>query len=831
MAEGPDNVAFAPPLAGKWQIPLLLLAVVAFAAALCLYLLRAPGPDWENSYQHLVQRFEKVSDGKYNDVATEAREMLSETSTPERQGRLYRLLGRIRWRSIEQTANPSDNQWAGLREDYTAALRCSQPRTPDDAAIIAERIAVADAALGDTDKAVERLRRVIRTDAADMDPKVRGRILRRMIELQQGPDGGNPQRALTAMIEYIGVKDLDAEQYGWGVGRAVDLLIADDRLIDAGALIARQEARNLGEPYLQHLHYHRARVLAERGLTEQADNVLINLCRELPIDSKLKVDGELLRGELIWQDNPADSAELFGGVLARTAGTPVATAARLGLAKAYGRMGLTDKSLREYETALRSLQTEGDGALVDLGQVRKSLAAGYRMQMAQQQPLTALRFVELERTLGEQMPQRLTRRGRVDVLGRLAAANRMAVKQVETTILEQDDTDAGRARRRVLAQKRVDLLAAAGDALVKLAELTAATDDTTHGDSLWTAAGLFDQAGDRRRAIDTLEAFIAQHGSDERVPEARFLLGRALQADGRYDDAIEVYRANLEARDPVSRHIKAVEGLIPMAECYVAKGEKHFGEAEKILHSVVAGRDEITPASALYRRALFALGRLYYRQDKWRRARQTLSEAVQRDPGQLVPLGQPDPEGQRSRYVRATRSMYFIAESYQQSAREAMRTAKDAEPREARQLRTNARAQLTQSDMLYRKVIDRLEMLDGELSDVDTVVRRNSYFARGDCMYESGRYEEALDRYRQAVHKFQHRPEALGGLTVMYNCYTEMGRNAEAAACLERAAELAKHLSDPEVDASVHPDVLDEWDRWWQTVEYLDPDISDKGQS
>jgi tetratricopeptide (TPR) repeat protein len=342
---------------------------------------------------------------------------------------------------------------------------------------------------------------------------------------------------------------------------------------------------------------------------------------------------------------------------------------------------------------------------------------------------------------------------------------------------------------------------------------------------------LYDQAGDRNRTIDVLERFVASHGSDERVPEARFLLGQALQAAGLYDDAIAVYRANLQTRDPSSRHIKAVEGLIPMAMCCIAKGEEFFGDAEEILYSLVTGRAEVTPTSALYRQALFALGRLYYRQGQWRQARKTLAEAVERDPGKIIPLGQSDPKKNRWRYIRATRSTYFIADSYLHSARDGLRASIDADREQRNQLRENAHTQLARADELYQEVIERLEALDGELDPLNRVFRRNGYFARGDCMYELGRYEDALDRYSQAVHKFQHRPEALAGLTAMYNCYAELGRPDEAEACRERAAELRKHLNGSQADPSTDPAVLDRWDRWLETVKYLNPDVSDEGQS
>jgi len=833
MAGSPDNATATSRLAGRWQIPLLVLGVVAIAAALPLYLLSGPSFDWEKAYQTLVDQVEQVSDGDYASVAKAARKMLSERITPadqtDRRGLLHLLLGDIRWLSIERTATPTDKQWEGLRDDYARALGYGQPKTADAVAIVSERLAEADAALGHLDKAVRRLRGLVGPGAAALESSRRGAILRRLILLQQGRDNGLRQ-TLAELTDYIAIDQLDADQYAWGVGLAVDLLMGDGRLIEAGKLIKDQQTRNLSDAHMRRLAYHRARVLSERGLNEQADNVLINLCKSLPDSSPLLVRCRLLRAELIWQDNPSDAADLYGKIITQASGTPVATAARVGLAMAYGRMGLSDRSLAEYESALTSLAAERENPFVDLPRMRRGLAQAYKARMAADDPLRGLRFIEAERTTSDLMPTRPSRADRVDLLGRLASAHRVAAQQAEAATRQTPDTEAGRSLRRGLNQQRLDHLIEAANALVSLADLAAAIDAETHADSLWTAAELLDQAGSRESSIGVLERFVASHSSDERVPEARFRLGQALQAAGRYDDAIAVFEANLQTRDPSSSHIKAVEGLIPMAMCYVAQGEEFFDEAEEILHNLVTGRAEVTPASGLYRQALFALGRLYYTQGKWRSARRTLSEAVQRDSGRIIPEGQSDPKGLRMRYVRATRSTYFIAESYQQSAREGLLSAKNAESESQAQLRRNAHEQLTRADALYRQVIGRVEEMDGTLSPLDATFRRNSYFARGDCMYEAGQYTEALDRFSQAVHKFQHRPEALAGLTAMYNCYQELSRPDDAEACRQRAVELSKHLKASADDESTDA-VLDRWDRWWETIGYLNPDVSDEGQS
>ncbi len=380
----------------------------------------------------------------------------------------------------------------------------------------------------------------------------------------------------------------------------------------------------------------------------------------------------------------------------------------------------------------------------------------------------------------------------------------------------------------VLRGQRIDQLALAGKAFQERAKAAEKFDVRLYGNSLWQAADAFNRAGRFEDQIQALRTFIASQPTDPRVPEGRFLLGQALQVGGKFDEAIGVYQQNLQFAQPPGRHAKAVEGLIPMAMCYVAKGPDSYSKAEGILVSIIDDEHKVfTPDSEEYHSALYSLGWLYYRQQKWLQAQKALGEAIQRSPGKLLAVSEGDYDVQRDRYCRATRGIFLMADSYHCSARElAGQAQQETKPRLRHQEEEARDQQLTQAEELYSQVISRIEQLEEARGSLDETYRRNSYFARGDCQFELGHYEQALVRCEEAVFHFQTHPAALGGLMQQYNCYMALGRRGEARVAIERARQLRQQIPDSEFQGPDTSNTPAAWDKWFQTVESLNPAVS-----
>ncbi len=824
MTESTDNMgAIASRLAGKWQVPLLLLGVVAVGVAALVLVLRRPTVDWDQAFNRRVAGVEAVSDGDYTVVARAVAEMLNESITPKdnlpHRAKLHALGGEIGWRNIQDNKLTDPRHWRAMREAYMRAIRHGQPKTAE----IAVRLAEAAGALERPADAIAQYK-----EAARLDTTLAAEMSWRIIEIRRGMPEVDDDVWLEELTHLLELSELASDKYAWALDRAVGEMIDRKLLGRARHLVGAQLSRGLGEAHNRQVMYQQARVLAAEGLTEQADNILITLVEKIEPALPLYVKSLLLRGELIWDENPRDAEALFSEVISRAANTPIATAATIGLAKTFGQMQLHDKALDYYAAAVSDLSDGAENPYVSIDELLQGLVNGHNALRAAKKHPEALRFVQLEQDLAEVPGAERDDSGRQDMLGRMAAAHMAMAGQVADEYRRAVDSLAGDVVIAGLAEQRTEHLQAAGDAYMELATEASRTNDELHGDSLWTAASAYDQAGLRDKAVAALKRFIVGRPGDERIPEARFVLGRTLQASGEYDEAIRAYKTNLETRIPGSRHIKAVEGLIPMARCYIAKGPEFFGEAEKILHDVTNDQEGITPGSELYRQALFGLGRLYHSQGKWRQARRVLTEAVQRDPGKPVAASAADPQGYRWRYVRATQSQYYIADSYQHSAREMTAAAMEADVLRRRGLRARAKAQLERAAALHAEVIDLFEALGGDLDATEQAFRRCSYFALGDCMFELGRYPEALERYEKAVFLYQRRPEALGGLIAIYNCHIALGRLGQAQASMERAEELRKHVKYADGDLPEVQTAPVAWNRWLEAVAYLNPEISDE---
>jgi tetratricopeptide (TPR) repeat protein len=831
MTDAQKNAPRAFSLAGKWQMPLLMVSLVACGLAFWHWIASAPKESWDDRFAAVQQAAESYKGTDFAPIEQaalkvfeEIRKDVPQNRAAECEGRAYLLLGDIRWRSMTANNDWSRGQFEALERHYRFALEvCGQPATPERA----ERLGRACEELGQPAKAVQWYNRAVAKDAAR-----RARLDRRVIEMALRDRSMTGEDLLARLKVYLRAEGLDGDSYGWALDRAIDILLEMKRPDRADELLAaeRIEVAAHGEaaPVLRHVEYQQARIWARRGWTEQADNHLIQLIPQVPPTTPLYSKACLLRGQLIRQDNPMEAEELFRNVLAHSPRTPLAVAASEGLACAYADQHEYDKALSQYSQALEGLLEQRDNPYVNLADLRRSLIANHQLLMEAGRPADALGFVIAEKKLFELPSPPFAAAEHMEMFERLGATHLALAAQAAEALAKATAGGAAAAEMDVLAGKRVDHLVEAGKVFRQRAKLAERIDVRLYGSSLWQAADAFYRAGKREETISTLEAFIASQPADTRVPEARFLLGQALQASGKYDEAIAVYDENLKVSQPPGRHAKAVEGLIPMAMCYVAKGKNSYPKAEEILVSIIDGEGKVfTPDSEQYHSALYALGWLCHRQEKWPQAQKVLGEAIQRSPGKLLTTVDGDCAVQRERFCRATRAMFLTADSYHCSARELARSAQQETKQRVRRQQEEARdEQLARADELFAQVISRVEQLDEPRSELDETYRRNSYFSRGDCQFELKNYEQALQRYEEAVFHFQTQPAALGGLMQQYNCYVALGKPGEARVAIERARQLRKQIPDAAFEGPDAANTPQSWDQWFDTVERMNPAVS-----
>ncbi len=794
MTDGDENAQGRPSLAGKWQVPLFGVSVIVFALAAWFFLGGRPEFDWDEEFAQVEALTEYATDGDYVPATDAASELLEKTAAgaAERRGKLHIQLAEIRWRSMAFVNDFSSEQQAAIRDEYAKAI--GQGVELDGEML--ERMAGALAAMGQTGKALDSYRA-----AGKKDPARAHTVGRKIIELNRAKGGLTDEELLVRLSEYLRASGLSRKQYAWALDEAVGLLLKSNQLRKAETFISRRQREAVGDVDRgHHVRYQLARLLAAQGKGQQASDQLSSLIYQVEPSSKLSVVANLLLGQLVWPDNPPEAERAFQNVLSRSPGSPMAAAAELGLAQTYTVQGMCAEALERFEFAFELLDKASDERFATLPDLRKALADSRDEILGADVSDVALRLALVERNVFDKLAEGVTVDERLDVLGRLAGAH-LAIAEEDEAKRDALADGSDPASRRRLDDQRRENLRAAGNVLLDRVAYAQKSHDRIHGDSLWKAAEAFDKAGLRDDTVKALSSFVAQRPGDIRLAEARFRLGQAFQAGKKYTDAIEMYRANIDSDPESGRNPSAVAGLIPMALCHLALGPEHYAAAEKVLQSILGDSDIITPESEVYREALYVLGQLSYQQGRWEATRAELGEAIQRDPGEPVPLAETDPHGRRWRYLQATRSMYQMAESYRHSAAEAAKVASShQDPRRRYELQQKASDQLDQADLLYARVIGRFEDLDGRLDQRDEAYRRNSYFLRGECMFSLGRYTSAIERFGRAVDVFQQHSSALAGLTAISNCYYGLGQFEKADAATRRAGELLKGMDPDEVN-------------------------------
>jgi tetratricopeptide (TPR) repeat protein len=353
-----------------------------------------------------------------------------------------------------------------------------------------------------------------------------------------------------------------------------------------------------------------------------------------------------------------------------------------------------------------------------------------------------------------------------------------------------------------LAQVR-EIRTRAGDAYVAYSRALTLTDDKGYGDAMWKGVGLYELAGNTQSVISSLELFVAERPDDSLAPDALLRLGRAYQAAGLFDKAISSYQKN-QFRYPNS--LAASKSAVPLAQAYIAQGPESYGKAEKVLHGVIDNNPLLTPESEEFRAALFELGQLYYRTNRFEEAVAKLEEFVQRYPndehlGELLFL-------MGDSYRKSANALDAKLASATASADEAQKVAVD--PQEA----TNARRdRLTKAKALYDRVVD-LYKGKQPTREVDQLYLKLSHFYRADCLYDLGKYADAIQLYDAAAFRYQEDPSALAAYVQIVNAYCALGKIEEAKTANERAKWLLRRIPPESFTNGTFSMPKNYWEQW-----------------
>jgi tetratricopeptide (TPR) repeat protein len=258
-------------------------------------------------------------------------------------------------------------------------------------------------------------------------------------------------------------------------------------------------------------------------------------------------------------------------------------------------------------------------------------------------------------------------------------------------------------------------------------------------------------------------------------------MGQLYQSMGQTDKAMEYYARNIQANPKTP---SAYTSTLNLARCYMAQGPAGFAKAEATLLSLVQDNREILPEANEFRASLFALGELYYQNQRWSDAILRLEECLTRYPQDKL----------------APRAKFMLAESYRHSAQEiGAALAQDAAMEHRDALEKARQERLRRAAGLFEQVISLLDRDPGEPKvpePPDEQYLRKAYMDRGECRYELGEYAAAIKLYDQAAARFAQDVTAVEAYVQIINAYRALNQPAQASAAAERARWVLKRIPD-----------------------------------
>lgn len=780
MSESRTNAAGSQ----LWQVPLLIVSLVAFAAAVYLFSRPGPGPSLQERLEgaRTLLRFERPEPaiGVLNQILTKDR------PRGEVEGEVRLLLAEAI--ELAQRLREID-----LPENHEAIVEQSRLGEFEGGRMTADRYrrwGRSLEALGRLPEAFAVYERAIEVDAS-----VAPSLLRRMAEwhLRERDVG-----AAEAVLErYLQLSGLTAEERAWGLGERAELLIARRDFEQARQLLGEVLRLSVDETVRGHTAYRYGLCAWELGDDAEAERQLRLARQLLRVRHPADAEAAYLLGRIFEKRRRPDEALAFyRDVLVSHPDSPVAVVARLGRGVARLMKGEDAAGIADLEWAAGQLTSRPRWMALYASTARGSFERAESILSSRHNHQGALEVLALEKGLWETPPPPPT------FWARVARAYEKRAEQVE---LAAGRVESASEREGLLGSVR-QLRVRAGDAHFSHAMALALTDNEGYGEALLRAIELYDRASAVRSTIAALEVFTQERPSDPLTPDALLRLGRAYMVVGEFDKAIATFERN---RFRYAGFVAATKSAVPLAQSLMAKGSAHFGRAERVLLGVVEDNPALTPEAEDYRDALFELAVLYYRQGRFEESIGRFDELLKRYPA--------DP--------RRGQVLFWMADGYRRSAgllgEAAVRlTVGSAAQRgvESEGLSDAERARrerLATAGELFDQVLQHYRERP-PARDVERSHLRLAHFYRADCAFDLGDYERAVRLYDQAAFRYQDDASALSAYVQMVNALVALGRTDEARTVNERAKWLLRRMPAGAFSDGSFAMSRESWERWLQ---------------
>lgn len=746
------------PLKGRWQAPTLALALLVFGAGIMHVVLGHEQLTFE-------QKCAKIDALESQRALTRAHAyvlyLLKDTEIPSAErAELHRRLIGITYRvELPQRDHDSENCLSVISNFKTATSLGATPTGSDWYAL-----ACAYDWLDRPRDAINAYRQSL-TEHVERPDRVR----RRLVEMVTSPETPIGPATVPDLDAILADADASPSNYLWAMEKKTQWLLDGGHNAQASAVVAEGRNRLEGTTEAPAVAYSEALCQKAAGDDEGAAETLYQLQQDWPGRDELWGRSKWLLARIQLDDGrPQAALALFEDVLSSFVEGRLHDACEFGRAESLIGLERFDRAL-DVLGELAADVCRGRSSYLSKSRIHDLVVSvGQKMRDAGRDAIS-VRYLELASTLLDA--------GDIESRALLMSQIAEGYARLAAPTAEDPEAEPVRAYLRRAAELRTE----AADIWESNTEFAVR--------QLRLAAEAFDAAGMTDAVIESLDHLVTAYPADLGRAEAMLQLGRAYQAIGRHRMAVETFDA-LIAGYPRWRESQAA--INPLAESLLRLGGESAERGVAILAEVVddLSPDPVfTPEAVEYRQALFQLAEHLAKAptpetaDGRRATQARLAGAIGRLNDALA-LYPEDPERPRLEFLRA--------ESLRRTARMIL---DDETASQEEAARTEARSRLLAALSDYQQVRDALARVDEpSLSALEQTYLRATYLYIGDCLFDLGRLDEAVEAYREAAWRYENDPIAVAAAMQVVHCFNRLGMEDESRAALGRMRWLVEKI-------------------------------------
>jgi tetratricopeptide (TPR) repeat protein len=787
-----------PKPGGRWQVPLLIIGLAVLGTGVY----RIVASYRPTTFEEELSRVRQLHAAGVLVLAnTYLVDLLKEPDRPpEQRAELHRLLAiTVYLAELELQEHVRRNAKAILA-NYEQARRHGATLDVND------WVAQGDAEtwMGDTEAAASYYREALR-HCPDRPDRLRRKLLeweaRSSSELT--PESladidailnGEPDRG--GCSETAEASAALPANYLWALEHKIEWLLEQGAVDAARGHIDAGKDRLAGTAEHLALSYLDALCQSREGRAVEAEGTLRSLLAEWNAHDVLWAKSNLLLGRLQQEDDrPQMAMSFYEEVLRAFTSGELHDACLLGRAECLAALEDFEGSLEAFTVLKEGLLGRGRNRYLDRDAVRTTVTTLGESVLHQGRLELGIRYLESAAELVD--PSARDRRAwyQTRIADSLSRMARLAAKEAKGG--EESGRDSkpaeGHAGPETTSHsangsreaERLHIKAA--EAYLMLADLQM-LDEEASARSLELAADSFDAAGLIDRQIEVLSRFAREHLGHNRRVTALYRLGWAYQAEQRYASAAASYE---EAISSYPHLPDALRSMVPMAECLIALGGEQAKRGADMLTDIVDDRGPdalFAPQAREYRDALVRLAE-YYSRAKEENVPGHLEKAIVRLEEAIAHYPE---DGETARWH------FLLADAYRGSGR---LLASEAESLSVTSERENAKREadrrIERALSAYDRVVALLAPHDaGELSEIEQTYLRTSYLCRGDCLFDLGRYQDAIEAYRETAWRYEGQAGAVSASMQIIHCHLRLGEAVEAGSALARLKWLLRKMPE-----------------------------------